>query len=114
MVSVLKKKLNNKKGFTLAELLIVVAILAILVAVAIRVFTASLSDAQTAVQNANFRAAKAQAAVQYLEANETETKCYNYTVDGNGNIELKENNDENPTEGATSQTEGIVKIIPST
>ena len=33
------KKLNNKKGFTLMEMLIVVAIIAVLVAVAIPTFT---------------------------------------------------------------------------
>ena len=32
------KKLNNKKGFTLMEMLIVVAIIAVLVAIAIPVF----------------------------------------------------------------------------
>ena len=35
----MKNKKNNKKGFTLAELLIVVAIIAVLVAIAIPVFT---------------------------------------------------------------------------
>ena len=36
---------NNKKGFTLAELLIVVAIIAVLVAIAIPVFTSQLEKA---------------------------------------------------------------------
>ena len=36
----LKKAKENKKGFTLAELLIVVAIIAVLVAIAIPIFTA--------------------------------------------------------------------------
>ena len=35
---------TNKKGFTLAELLIVVAIIAVLVAIAIPVFTAQLEN----------------------------------------------------------------------
>ncbi len=36
------KKLNNKKGFTLAELLIVVAIIAVLVAISIPIFSSQL------------------------------------------------------------------------
>ena len=40
------KKLNNKKGFTLMEMLIVVAIIAVLVAVAIPTFTSALNKAK--------------------------------------------------------------------
>ena len=58
MFKLFHKKLN-KKGFTLAELLVVVAILAILVAVAIPIFTASLEDAQLRVNLANIRSVKA-------------------------------------------------------
>ena len=53
------KKLMNKKGFTLMEMLIVVAIIVILVAVSIPTFTASLDDAKEATDDANLRAAKA-------------------------------------------------------
>ncbi len=48
-------KKNNKKGFTLAELLIVVAIIAVLVAIAIPVFTAQLDKAKQATDQANVR-----------------------------------------------------------
>ena len=44
----MKKTLHNKKGFTLAELLIVVAIIAVLVAIAIPIFTAQLEKAREA------------------------------------------------------------------
>ena len=40
------KKLMNKKGFTLMEMLIVVAIIVILVAVSIPTFTAQLDNAK--------------------------------------------------------------------
>ena len=40
MKSLFKKVRGNKKGFTLAELLVVVAIVGILVAISIPVFTA--------------------------------------------------------------------------
>ena len=51
---------NNKKGFTLAELLIVVAIIGVLVAVSIPIFTAQLEKAREATDAANIRAAYAE------------------------------------------------------
>lgn len=53
------KKLMNKKGFTLMEMLIVVAIIVILVAVSIPTFTSQLDNAKKATDDANLRAAKA-------------------------------------------------------
>ena len=54
------KKLNNKKGFTLAELLIVVAIIAVLVAISIPIFSAQLEKAREATDMANLRSAYAE------------------------------------------------------
>ena len=53
-------KKNNKKGFTLAELLIVVAIIAVLTAIAIPVFTAQLEKSREATDMSNIRAAYAE------------------------------------------------------
>lgn len=64
MKGLIKKVRENKKGFTLAELLVVVAIVGILVAISIPVFTAQLSKARKATNQANLRAAKA--AAEYL------------------------------------------------
>ena len=50
---------NNKKGFTLAELLIVIAIIAILIAIAIPVFSAQLDNARLQADHANLRSAYA-------------------------------------------------------
>ena len=61
------KKLN-KKGFTLAELLVVVAIIGVLVAISIPIFTAQLEKARDGVSIANIRAAYAQAQSAYLTA----------------------------------------------
>ena len=47
---------KNTKGFTLAELLIVVAIIAVLVAISIPVFTSQLHKARVATDWANVRA----------------------------------------------------------
>ena len=52
-------KIRNRKGFTLAELLIVVAIIGVLVAISIPIFTAQLEKAREATDLANMRAAKA-------------------------------------------------------
>ena len=59
-------KKNNNKGFTLAELLIVVAIIAVLTAVAIPVFTAQLEKSRDATSVANIRSAYAEAQASYL------------------------------------------------
>lgn len=57
---------TNKKGFTLAELLIVVAIIAVLVAIAIPVFTSQMEKAREAVDAANLRAAYAEVMASHL------------------------------------------------
>lgn len=62
----IKKAKENKKGFTLAELLIVVAIIAVLVAISIPIFTSQLEKSRDAVTIANVRAAYAQACADYL------------------------------------------------
>ena len=54
------KKMNNKRGFTLAELLIVVAIIAVLVAISIPVFTSQLERAREATDLSNIRSAYAE------------------------------------------------------
>lgn len=51
---------KNRKGFTLAELLIVVAIIAVLVAIAIPVFTNQLEKSKEATDMANLRSAYAE------------------------------------------------------
>ena len=59
-------KKTNKKGFTLAELLVVVAIIAVLVAIAIPIFTSQLEKSREATDVANIRAAYAEAANKIL------------------------------------------------
>lgn len=65
------RKIKNSKGFTLMEMLIVVAIIAILVAIAIPTFTSSLEKAREAADLANIRSAYAEAMVKYLDGSLT-------------------------------------------
>ncbi|MEF9926187.1 MAG: prepilin-type N-terminal cleavage/methylation domain-containing protein, partial [Raoultibacter sp.] len=71
MNEMIKKVRGDKKGFTLAELLIVVAIILILVAIAIPVFIGAQNQAIVSVAQADQRAAKSQAAATYLMKGET-------------------------------------------
>ena len=61
----------NKKGFTLAELLIVVAIIAVLVAIAIPIFTNQLEKAREATDAANIRTAYAEVQAAVLTGEDT-------------------------------------------
>ncbi len=65
------QKIREKKGFTLAELLIVVAIIAVLVAIAIPIFTTQLEKSREATDLANLRAAYAECATDILTADTT-------------------------------------------
>jgi len=58
---------KNKKGFTLAELLIVVAIIAVLVAIAIPIFNSQLEKAREATDIANVRDYYAEISVGLLD-----------------------------------------------
>lgn len=58
--------MKNKKGFTLAELLIVVAIIGVLVAVSIPIFTSQLEKSKQATDLANMRSAKAAAVAEWM------------------------------------------------
>ena len=62
----LRKKLKNKKGFTLMEMLIVVAIIVILLAIAIPSFNGSLRKAKLAADEANVRSYYAEVMVQAM------------------------------------------------
>lgn len=68
---------KNNRGFTLAELLIVVAIIAVLVAIAIPVFTTQLEKSREATDVANVRSAYAGVVTEYL----TNAKATQATVE---------------------------------
>ena len=85
----MKKLLKNKKGFTLMEMLIVVAIIVILVAISVPTFTANLDQAKTTADAANYRAAKSAAQV-YKINNDIETGTTYYYDAELGDISTEE------------------------
>lgn len=80
------KKLSKKKGFTLMEMMIVVAIIAILIAIIIPTFSGALSRAHAATDEANLRAYYAEQMANAILEDSTptaySTKQTKITVDG--------------------------------
>lgn len=76
-----QRKLKKSGGFTLVEMLIVVAIIAILVVVSIPLVGSSLDSARKATDDANERAAKGAALVTYMTSKETSDAKYCYDAD---------------------------------
>jgi type IV pilus assembly protein PilA len=107
------KRMNEKKGFTLAELLIVVAIIAVLVAVAIPVFNSQLEKSRDATDQANIRSAYAELAVQLIDgtidlARETSKA---FSISGKGTNETWDNLASGETFKVGS-TESPVTVTP--
>lgn len=73
--------LKNKKGFTLIEMLVVIAIIAVLVAIIIPVVTSATAKASAATNAANLRSVKAEVATAYLTDDST---LYTFTKDASG------------------------------
>lgn len=66
-------KVDNHKGFTFAELLIVVAIIAVLIVVAIPIFVNQLEKSREASDLANVRSAYAEVMTSVIEGDTSET-----------------------------------------
>ena len=91
------KKFTNKKGFTLMEMLIVVAIIAILIAIAIPTFNNALNKSKVGTDTANIRSGYAAVQVQIL----TEPKDADgtYKLNNNGTISAKGGTGDYKTKG---------------
>ena len=122
--------MKNNKGFTLAELLIVVAIIAVLVAIAIPVFTTQLEKSREATDMSNLRAAYAEVVANYLangaKTGSTPSTTTSATVKArqaqagwqnpdNGKLQVRVNGVEKQISAAakTNSDTWSVKVVPS-
>lgn len=86
------RKMTNKKGFTLMEMLIVVAIIAILVAIAIPTVTSALENSRESTDAANIRAAYAEIMTMSMTGETTSVNNGAYTIEAsNGTYTAKIN-----------------------
>lgn len=108
------RKMKNSKGFTLMEMLIVVAIIAVLVAIAIPTFTASLNKARVATDEANIRSGYASFMATLLTADEdkvpAENEVYVLQKDGSVAKQADTTNNTNPYECVGKQTDDTLEI----
>ena len=70
--------MRDKKGFTLAELVIVVAIIGVLVAISIPVFTSQIHKAEVATDWANVRAYYAEIQADYISTGKYNSNVPNF------------------------------------
>ena len=73
----------NKKGFTLIEMLVVIAIIAILVAIVVPIVNNSTVKARAAADAANLRSIAAEVAIDLLD-NDTVNGTYSFTPKSSG------------------------------
>ena len=88
------KKMKNKKGFTLMEMLIVVAIIAVLIVIAIPTFNNALAKSRAAADLANIRSGYASAQVKGMMEDITDTTDGDtYYLQKDGSIAASSDND---------------------
>ena len=122
MIQYFTKKINNKKGFTLVELIIVVAILGVLSMLAVPKFTKSKKDAAIAVHNANVRTLESAATLAKSEGKtidwpDTEGNWKNYLQEWPevpGGLEDEKDENGNKVEGdyTVKGEDGNITVTP--
>ena len=80
------KKIKNSKGFTLMEMLIVVAIIAVLIAIAVPTFSASLNKARVATDEANIRSGYASLVAELLTKDKFDDDSVTYYLKKDGSV----------------------------
>ncbi len=106
---------SNNKGFTLAELLVVVAVIGVLVAISIPIFSNQMKKVRLATNQANARAAYAAAIVAYIENpdvtpfQDNKSQIISYVYDISTGIAI------HVTQGADAQSKGwdVNKYTPN-
>ena len=102
------KKLN-KKGFTLIEMLVVIAIIAVLVAIIIPVVSNSTTKAKAATDAANLRSAKAVITAGFL-SDDPAFKAGATVTAAQCGIPEKSKSNEADTFNASITAEGVVTV----
>lgn len=116
MKNLMKTKVN-KKGFTLAELLIVVAIIAVLVAISIPIFTSQLEKSRDATDEANIRSAIAEVTAAVLSDDKTKSGDVDYS-NGTYSMTVKATGQKAGWSGAADENTkikiGDIEVAPAT
>lgn len=100
------RKMKNKKGFTLMEMLIVVAIIAILIAIAIPTFASSLNKARIATDEVNIRAGYADVMVNVLLDDNYDAENGNASTAGQNKYYLQKDGSVATTDTNAYKTQG--------
>lgn len=115
MKEMIKRIREEKGGFTLAELLIVVAIILVLVAVAVPVFTGAMDSANRSVGYSAGHAVKSEASAKYLLDNtitsKTDPVTFYATVDKTGNVSNVSKTGNASATDVTSLTDDTAKTL---
>lgn len=92
---------EGKKGFTLMEMLIVVAIIAVLVAIAIPVFSTQLNNAKIQADAANIRSGYAAVSAEVLTATTAPADDTVYNLNSDGSVTAGATTGSFTTQGST-------------
>lgn len=98
----MKKMMKNRKGFTLMEMLIVVAIIAILIIIAIPTFNSALAKARAATDVANIRSGYAAALVEAM-TNGINDNGDTYYLQKDGSVSKTTTDSDYKTQGESSK-----------
>ena len=103
------KKFTNKKGFTLMEMLIVVAIIAILIAIAIPTFTGAMNKANAATDLANIRSGYAAAQLEAM-TDKAPAADVTYYLKKDGTVDETSDDKDYICKGSSVNADGATEV----